>query len=132
MITIENQRAIDPILDGLIKRIGHVDGGNVVLRYVIARLVLETTDETACERLLNGTEVLLAVCNKLQRRLFVAYEKEKATSLHQTGGRTFRNFAVQADGAFDLNKLCCGRQHITEALTDEQIAAVEKERNEAQ
>lgn len=99
-VSIENQRALDTIIEGLIKRIGQVDGGNDVLQYVVVRLVSETTDKNEIERLSNGADVLLAVCDELRCRLLTGYEKAKSASLHQP-------------------------PPITEALTDKQIAAAE-------
>lgn len=130
MTTIENQRALDPIIDGLVKRLRSINCTNADLKHTLERIVNETSPG-------DEPEPYVQVCG--------GQGTEHATV-------RCKNFQVQAENA--AKGCCCGSQDtvreigdairkevtagsiklpdtdITEALTDEQIAAVKKYRGE--
>jgi hypothetical protein len=113
MTYIKRQRrvAVDPIIDGLVKRLREIGPLRDDLSYVVTRVVIESlrpAEGWDRHSLNDCTSVLSEVGDEIQRRLVGAYEDEQ----------------IAANGDME----CFTLPPIQDALTDKQIQAVEDQR----
>ena len=113
MTYIKRQRraAIDPIIDGLIKRLREIGPLRDDLEYVVTRLVIESLrppNGWDHHSLNDCTSVLYEAADEIHRRLRGVYEDEQ----------------IATNGDME----CFALPPITQALTDEQLQAVEDQR----
>lgn len=73
-ISIGNRMALDPIIDGLVKRLRAIECRPGDLNYVVTRLVLETLNEDDYHSLSSCVGVLRDAADEIQRRLLGPYE----------------------------------------------------------
>lgn len=73
-ISIGNRMALDPIIDGLVKRLGAIECRPGDLNYVVTRLVLETLNHDDYHSLSDCVRVLRDAADEIQRRLLGPYE----------------------------------------------------------
>lgn len=73
-ISIGNRMALDPIIDGLVKRLRAIECRPGDLNYTVTRLVLETLNEDDYHSLSSCVGVLRDAADEIQRRLLGPYE----------------------------------------------------------
>lgn len=74
-IKIERRRALDPIIDGLVKRLDTPGNTKREVSYALIRLVIETLNADTYDSLSECVSVLRDTADEIQRRLLTPYNK---------------------------------------------------------
>jgi hypothetical protein len=127
MTTIENQRALDPIIDGLVKRLRAIECKPDDLKHVVTRILKEAMDGAEYQRIVELSEQAAGLTRDFQSRfneLFGIDLEVPNPFVPCIGGqgtehipvRTFKNFQLQAENA--AKGCCCGSQETIREVGD--------------
>jgi hypothetical protein len=133
MTTIENQRALDPIIDGLVKRLRAIECTQDDLQYTVERILNEAARGDEDRRLDDGGAVMARVMGSFTARLTrkemtaknFQVQAENAAKMKIPGGWVCGSMPEDRDtehmfstSGLDPNQLCCGSQDTIREIGD--------------